>query len=102
MIFHITSNWFPWIATVVMSFVLSQYLNQLFLEQDSIQVHSSHYSKYNKVFKAVVANDDRLNVSNGTMSVQSTKKPVIQTHNEDLSTPVQLKDFGQFAKNRRV
>ena len=93
MIFHITSNWFPWIATVVMSLVLSQYLNQLFLEQDSIQVHSSHYSKYNKVFKAVVANDDRLNV---------TKEPVIQTHNEDLSTPVQLKDFGQFAKNRRV
>ena len=102
MIFHITSNWFPWIATVVMSCVLSQYLNQLFLEQDSIQVHSSHYSKYNKVFKAVVANDHRLNVSNGTMSEQSTKKPVIQTHNEDLPTPVQLKDFGQFAKNRRV
>ena len=105
MIFHITSNWFPWIATVVMSLVLSQYLqylNQLFLEQDSIQVHSSHYSKYNKVFKAAVTNDHRLNVSNGTMSEQSTKEPVIQTHNEDLPTPVQLKDFGQFAKNRRV
>ena len=85
-----------------MSLVWSQYLNQLFLEQDSIQVHSSHYSKYNKVFKAVVANDHRLNVSNGIMSVQSTKEHVIQTHNEDLSTPVQLKDFGKFAKNRRV
>ena len=102
MIFHITSSWFPWIATVVMSLVLSQYLNQLLLEQDRIQVHSSHYSKYNKVFKAVVANDHRLNDSNGTMSEQSTKEPVIQTYNEDLSTPVQLKDFGQFAKNRRV
>ena len=102
MIFYITRNWFPWIATVVMSFVLSQYLNQLFLKQNSIQVHSSHYSKYNKVFKVVVTNDHRLNVSNGTMSEQSTKEHVIQTHNEDLPTPVQLKDFGQFAKNRRV
>ena len=102
MIFHITSNWLPWIVTVVMSFVLSQYLNQLLLEQDSIQVNYSHYSKYNKVFKAVVTNDYRLNVSNGTMSEQSTKEPVIQTNNEDLSTPVQLKDFGMFAKNRRV
>ena len=102
MIFHITSNWLPWIITVVMSFVLSQYLNQLLLEQNSIQVHSSHSSKYNKVFKAVVTNDYRLNVSNGTMSEQSTKKPVIHTYNEDSSTPVQLKDFGKFAKNRRV
>ena len=102
MIFHITSNWFPWIITAVMSFVLSQYLNQLLLEQDSIQVHYSHHSQYNKVFKAVVTNDYRLNVSNGTMSEQSTREPVIQTNNEDLSTPVQLKDFGKFAKNRRV
>ena len=102
MIFHITSNRFPWIVTVVMSFVLSQYLNQLLLEQDSIQVHSSHHSQYNKVFKAVVTNDHRLNVSNGTMSEQSTREPVIQTISEDLPTPVQLKDFGKFAKNRRV
>ena len=79
MIFHITSNWLPWIVTVLLSLVLSQYLNQLLLEQDSIQVHSSHHSKYNKVFKAVITNDYRLNVSNGTTSEQSTEGPVIQT-----------------------
>ena len=102
MIFYITSKWFPWIVTVVMSFVLSQYLNQLFLEQNSIQVHSSHHSQYHKVFKAVVTNDNRLNVSNGTVSEQSTKELIIQANNDDLSTPVQLMDFGKFAKNRRV
>ena len=102
MIFHITSNWLPWIVTVLLSLVLSQYLNQLLLEQDSIQVHSSHHSKYNKVFKAVITNDYRLNISNGTASEQSTEGPVIHTSSEDLPTPVQLKDFGMFAKNRRV
>ena len=61
-----------------------------------------HHSKYNKVFKAVITNDYRLNVSNGTASEQSTEGPVIHTSSEDLPTPVQLKDFGMFAKNRRV
>ena len=97
-----TSSILPWTVTVIMSIVLSQYCNQLFLLQYDIQVHSSHLSKHITSYKATATNQYPLEVINGIKDDLSTKKPVIQTHNEDLPTPIQLKDFGQFAKNRRV
>lgn len=99
----LTSSGVLWIITVVLSFVLSQYLNMLFPLQGNYQVHLSYHSFYKKSYRASITNEFHLIENNGTTSEQSTKEPVIQTNNnQDLSTPAQLKDFGMFAKNRKV
>lgn len=96
-----TSSFLPWTVTVILSIVLSQYLNQLFLLQFDIQVHSSHHSKYNKSYKATVTNEYHFQGFNGTMNDLSTQEPFIQIYKEVGLTPVQLKDFGLYTKNRR-
>ena len=97
---YITNNWLPWIVSVVMSFVLSQYLNQLSLLQYSVQVHFSYPVKYIHSYKTTVTSKYRMNESNETTSEQPTMEPNIRTFAEDLLTPVQLKDFGKYPKNR--
>ena len=85
---------------MVMSFVLSQYLNQLSLLQYSVQVHFSYPVKYINSYKTKVTSKYRMNESNGITSEQTTIEPNIRTFAEDLLAPVQLKDFGKYPKNR--
>lgn len=96
-----TNNWLPWIVSVVMSFVLSQYVNQLSLLQYNVQVHFSYPVKYIHSYQTTVISKYRMNESNGTTSEQTTVEPNIRTFAEDLLTPVQLKDFGKYSKNRK-
>ena len=97
-----TSSFLPWTVTVILSIVLSQYLNQLFLLQFDFQVHTTHFSKNNKSYKATITNEYHFQVFNGTMNDLPTEEPIIQTQKEVGLTPVQLKDFGLYTKNRRV
>ena len=94
------SYWLPWIVSVVISFVLSYYLNQLSLLPYSVQVHSSYTSKFNNSFKVTVTKEYRMNKTNEKAYQQSTVKTSIPTHGNDLLTPIQLKDFGKYPKNR--
>ena len=95
------SYWLPWIVSVVMSFVLSYYLNQLFLLQYSVQVHFSYTSKFNKSYKVTITNESRMNESNGKSNHLYFENNGISTHGNDMLTPIQLKDFGKYPKNRK-
>ena len=95
------SHWLPWIVSVVISFVLSYYLNQLSLLQYGVQVHFRHISKFNKSYIVTVTIESRMNDSNQTSNQLSIVKTSIPTHGNDLLTPIQLKDFGKYPKNRK-
>ena len=101
MTYYLASNWLPWMVTVVMSFVLSYYLNQLFFIQNSVQVHYSYHIKYNKSYIVTVTNEYRMNKSNEKAYQQSIEKASIRTYGNDLLTPIQLMDFGKYPKNRK-
>ena len=101
MTYYISSHWLPWMVTVVISFVMSQYLNQIFLIQNGVQVHYSYHIKYNKSYIVTVTKEYRMNKTNEKAYQLSTVKTSIPTHGNDLLTPIQLKDFGKYPMNRK-
>ena len=55
---------------------------------------------FNEFYNVALINESRINESNGTTNQQSIEKARNRTFAEDLLTPVQLKDFGKYPKNR--